>query len=118
MQSTPSVPVPFLCQHAVAASFCQPEPTVDDDGDFECTPKEAVADIVSLSVSLKRRGKRITATRVCQVWFWATKAHIEGPAHLLSLRPDAHSEKFSRKFDEYGGSPEDKANNYNVCPLV
>ena len=59
---------------------------------------ECGANLAELLISLKRHGTVVTATHVCCLAFWAKGAGAVGIEHL-SLRPDAATGHFSRKFD-------------------
>ena len=67
----------------------------------ECTAEEAGAEFCNLLVEMKRSSQKMTAQAACQLAFWATRGGIQGPAHLLAMKPQRQSGKYAPKFDRF-----------------
>jgi hypothetical protein len=89
---------------------------IDDSDEFDyekVDPETAGDSLYEFLVSLKLDSV-ISARHACIIAFWATKAGAIGSINLLSLRPDAQSGKFSRKFDSAVGTKPELGNMYSL----
>jgi len=80
------------------------EDTFDSDGEVvktpdECGPDEALQAAADMLVDWKLASVTVTATHVCKLCFWLSKAGLGGPISDLSVHPERSSGQYSKHFD-------------------
>ena len=90
----------------------------DDEGPSfdQMTPELAGEYLYEQIVSLKLAGT-ISAKSACLLCFWASRAGVAGPVAKLAMAPDKQSGKYSRKFDDVEGRPQEDGFLYVDVPV-